>query len=92
MLLTDEELAPLMQRKAQIQATLRQNAGADSACATTSGTCPSCQCGSGSGSGSGTATTASAPPRRALTLVLGALALLALGGWAVRAGWIVLGG
>ncbi len=90
MLLTDEELAPLMQRKAQIQATLRQNAGADSACATTSGTCPSCQC--GSGSGSGTATTASAPPRRALTLVLGALALLALGGWAVRAGWIVLGG
>ena len=90
MLLTDEELAPLMQRKAQIQATLRQNTGADSACATTSGTCPSCQC--GSGSGSGTATTASAPPRRALTLVLGALALLALGGWAVRAGWIVLGG
>ncbi len=88
MLLTDEELAPLMQRKAQIQATLRQNAGADSACATTSGTCPSCQCGSGSGS----ATATSAPPRRALTLVLGALALLALGGWAVRAGWIVLGG
>ena len=88
MLLTDEELAPLMQRKAQIQATLRQNAGADSACATTSGTCPSCQCGSGSGSASAT----SAPPRRALTLGLGALALLALGGWAVRAGWIVLGG
>ena len=88
MLLTDEELAPLMQRKAQIQATLRQNAGADSVCATTSGTCPSCQCGSGSGS----ATATSAPPRRALTLVLGALALLALGGWAVRAGWIVLGG
>ena len=91
MLLTDEELAPLMQRKAQIQATLRQNAGADSACATTSGTCPSCQCGSGSGS----ATATSAPPRRALTLVLGTLALLALlalGGWAVRAGWIVLGG
>ena len=88
MLLTDEELAPLMQRKAQIQATLRQNAGADNACATTSGTCPSCQCGSGSGS----ATATSAPPRRALTLVLGALALLALGGWAVRAGWIVLGG
>ena len=88
MLLTDEELAPLMQRKAQIQATLRQNAGADSACATTSGTCPSCQCGSGSGS----ATATSAPPQRALTLVLGALALLALGGWAVRAGWIVLGG
>lgn len=88
MLLTDEELAPLMQRKAQIQATLRQNAGADSACATTSGACPSCQCGSGSGS----ATATSAPPRRALTLVLGALALLALGGWAVRAGWIVLGG
>lgn len=88
MLLTDEELAPLMQRKAQIQATLRQNAGADSACTTTSGTCPSCQCGSGSGS----APTTSAPPRRALILVLGALALLALGGWAVRAGWIVLGG
>lgn len=88
MLLTDEELAPLMQRKAQIQATLRQNAGADSACATTSGTCPSCQCGSGSDS----ATATSAPPRRALTLVLGTLALLALGGWAVRAGWIVLGG
>lgn len=88
MLLTDEELAPLMQRKAQIQATLRQNAGADSACATTSGTCPSCQCGSGSGN----ATATSASPRRALTLVLGALALLALGGWAVRAGWIVLGG
>lgn len=85
MLLTDEELAPLMQRKAQIQATLRQNTGADSACATTSGTCPSCQCGSGSGS----ATATSAPPRRALTLVLGTLALLALGGWA---GWIVLGG
>ena len=89
MLLTEAELAPLMQRKAQIQATLKQNTIAASAsvgsCASNSGGCPSCQGESSASAGASAGTTTS---RGALMLVLGALALLGLGWWAFSSGVI----